>query len=151
MDGSAKETVMQDPTRASDNPQTRLSNPLLDLAVAGLEAQLKAWQAFQVEGTQFIAKRMRADLEYAKALCHCTEPQSMGECHRAWLQDVQKDYAEEWARIAATTFVLGFADLAGLGWLFGQRGKKDSQNEKSEQAAPHATRSNSSSRLATAA
>ena len=110
---------MPEPIRAEK--QSRLSNPLLDLAVAGLEAQLKAWQAYQVEGTRFVANRMRANLEHLRALGHCCDAQSMGECQRTWLRDVQKDYAEECGRVAATTFALGFTDLAGLGWLFGQR------------------------------
>ena len=45
----------------------------------------------------------------------------MGECQLAWVREIQKDYAEEFARLGATTFTLGFADLTGLGWLFGQR------------------------------
>ena len=110
---------MQQSIRAEK--QSRLSNPLLDLAVAGLEAQLKAWQAYQVEGTHFVAKRMRANLEHLRALGHCCEVQDVGECQRAWLRDFQKDYAEECGRVTATTFALGFTDLAGLGWLFGQR------------------------------
>ena len=110
---------MQEPIRAEKQP--RLSNPLLDLAVAGLEAQLKAWQAYQVEGTRFVANRMRANLEYLRALGHCCDAPSMGECQRAWLRDIQKDYAEECGRLAATTFTIGFGDIAGLGWLFGQR------------------------------
>jgi len=113
------EAIMQEPIRAEK--QSRLSNPLLDLAVAGLEAQLKAWQAYQVEGTRFVANRMRANLEHLRALGHCCDAQSMGECQRTWLRDVQKDYAEECGRVAATTFALGFTDLAGLGWLFGHR------------------------------
>jgi hypothetical protein len=76
---------MQDPIRADDARQSRLSNPLLDLAVAGVEAQLKAWQAYQVEGTHFVAKRMRANLELLRSLGHCCEVQSMGDCQRAWL------------------------------------------------------------------
>ena len=39
---------MQESIRTGGDKQFRLSNPLLDLAVAGLEAQLKAWQAYQV-------------------------------------------------------------------------------------------------------
>ncbi len=110
---------MQEPIRAEKQP--RLSNPLLDLAVAGLEAQLKAWQAYQVEGTRFVANRMRANLEHLRALGHCCDAPSMGECQRAWLRNIQKDYAEECGRLAATTFTIGFGDIAGLGWLFGQR------------------------------
>ena len=45
----------------------------------------------------------------------------MGECQLAWLREIHKDYAEECARLAATAFTLGFADLTGLGGLFGQR------------------------------
>jgi len=111
------EAMMQD----SSGKQARLPNPFLDLTVAGLEAQLKAWQAYQVEGTQFIARRMRANLEHLRALGHCCEVQSMGECQRTWLRECQADYAEECGRIAATTFALCSADLTGMGWLFGQR------------------------------
>jgi hypothetical protein len=115
------EAMMQDSIRAESEKPSRLSNPLLDLAVAGLEAQLKAWQAFQVEGAQFVAKRMRCNLEQLRSLGHCGDIQSMGACQLAWLNDVQKDYAEECGRIAGTSFTLGFADLTGLGWLFGKR------------------------------
>jgi hypothetical protein len=113
--------MMQDPIRADAVSQSRLFNPLLDFVVAGAEAQLKAWQAFQVEGTRFVAKRMSANLEHLRALGHCSEAQSIGECQGAWLHDVQKDYAEEWSRIVATTFAIGFTDLAPTGGLFGQR------------------------------
>ena len=123
---------MQESVRTGGGEQSRLSNPLLDLAVAGLEAQLKAWQAYQVEGTRFVAERMRANLEHLRALCHCSDAPSIGECQRAWLRDVQKDYAEECGRVAATTFALSFADLAGLGWLFGQRMAKGSPQPQSE-------------------
>jgi hypothetical protein len=37
---------MQEPIRAGGGTQFRLSNPFLDIVVAGLEAQLKAWQAY---------------------------------------------------------------------------------------------------------
>ncbi|MET0689103.1 MAG: hypothetical protein ABWY38_07905 [Methyloceanibacter sp.] len=37
--------------------------PFLDLAVIGVETQLKAWQAYQVEGARFVANRMHANLE----------------------------------------------------------------------------------------
>ncbi|MBK5197952.1 MAG: hypothetical protein JJE37_06685 [Methyloceanibacter sp.] len=113
--------MMQDPICADAVSQSRLFNPLLDFVVAGAEAQLKAWQAFQVEGTRFVAKRMSANLEHLRALGHCSEAQSIGECQGAWLHDVQKDYAEEWSRIVATTFAIGFADLAPTGGLFGLR------------------------------
>jgi hypothetical protein len=126
------EAIMQESIRTGGDKQSRLSNPLLDLAVAGLEAQLKAWQAYQVEGTCFVAKRMRANLEHLRALGHCCDAPSMGECQRSWLRDIQKDYGEECGRIVATTFALSFADLAGLGWLFGQRTAKGSPQPKPE-------------------
>ena len=123
---------MQESIRADGEKQSRLSNPLLDLAVAGLEAQLKAWQAYQVEGTHFVAKRMRANLQHLRALGHCCDDQSTGECQRVWLRECRKDYAEECGRIAATNFALGFTDLAGLGWLFGQRMSKTSPQPQPE-------------------
>jgi hypothetical protein len=114
------EAMMQDLNRKD----ARLHNPFLDLAVTGLEAQLKAWQAFQVEGTQFIAKRMRADLEHLRALGHCCEVGAMGECQRNWLRECQADCAEECARLAATAFELCYADLGGLGRFLGQRARQ---------------------------
>jgi hypothetical protein len=113
---------MRDSIRAGGETQSRLSNPLLDIAIAGLEAQLKAWQAYQVESTHFVAKRMRCNLEHLRALGHCCDMQSTNECQRAWLRDIQK---EEWGRIAATSFALAFGELSGLGWLFGQRTTKE--------------------------
>jgi hypothetical protein len=126
------EAIMQEPIRAGGGTQFRLSNPFLDIVVAGLEAQLKAWQAYQVEGTHFVAKRMRCNLEHMRALGHCGDPQSTSACHSAWLRDLQKDYAEEWGRIAATSFALAFGELSSLGWLFGQRAVKEVA--KAEQA-----------------
>ena len=123
---------MQESVRAGPETQFRLHNPVLDLAVAGLEAQLKAWQAYQVEGTRFVARRMRANLEYLRALGHCCDTDSAGECHRAWLRDAQKDYAEEWGRITATTFALGFGELSGFGCLFGQRMAKEPEESQAE-------------------
>jgi len=117
---------MQNATRAGEK-QTRLSNPFLDLAVAGLEAQLKAWQTYQVETTQFVAKRLRSNLEHLQALGHCCDADSVNECQRAWLGDVQKDYAEEWSRITATAFAMGFGELANLGRLFGSTATKNPQ------------------------
>jgi hypothetical protein len=114
------EAMMQHSIPADTN-KPRVPNPFLDFAVTGLEAQLKFWQAFQVEGARFVAKRMRNNLEQLRALGHCCEAQAMGECQLAWVREMQKDYAEEFARLAATAFTLGFADLTGLGWLFGQR------------------------------
>ncbi len=112
---------MQDPIREDDARHSRLSNPLLDFVIIGAEAQLKAWQAYQVEGTQFVAKRMRADLEFLRSLGHCSEVQSMGDCRQAWLRDMQADYGEEWGRIVATTLALDFTDFSAMGWLFGKR------------------------------
>jgi hypothetical protein len=123
---------MQDFIRAEGEKLSRLPNPFLDFAIVGLEAQLKAWQAYQVEGTRFVAKRMRADLEHLRALGHCCDVQSMGTCQLAWLRDMQKDYAEEGARLAATNFGIGFADISGLGWLFGQRTVKTSPQSQPE-------------------
>lgn len=114
------EAMMQHSTPV-DSHRARLPNPFLDLAVTGLEAQLKFWQAFQVEGAHFVAKRLRNDLEHLRALGHCCETQAMGQCQLAWVKETQRDYAEEFARLAATAFTLGFADLTGLGWLFGKR------------------------------
>src|SRR3989304_2711774 len=92
------EAIMPEPISAEK--QSPLANPLLDLAVAGLEAQLKAWQAYQVEGTRFVANRMRANLEHLRALGHCCDAPSMGECQRTRLGDIQKDDAEECGRLA---------------------------------------------------
>jgi hypothetical protein len=113
------ESTMQEIVKTTQTSSARLPNPLLDLTVAGLEAQLKAWQAFQVEGAHFIAKRLRANLELLRAFGHCTEAGHVGECHRAWLSELQGDYAEEWGRVVATTASLVFADLGGMGFLFG--------------------------------
>ena len=64
---------MPETAKSSGEPSPP-SQPLLDLTIAGLETQLKAWQAYQVEGAHFIAKRLRANLELMRALGHCTEP-----------------------------------------------------------------------------
>lgn len=122
---------MQESIRAAAETLSRLPNPLLDLAIAGLEAQLKAWQAYQVEGTRFVAKRLRCDLEYLRAIGHCCDIESTGECQRQWLRDMQKDYTEEWGRIVATTFALTFGEFSGFGSLFGQRMAKESPEPQS--------------------
>jgi hypothetical protein len=116
--------IMQDTVKTNQASPGRLPNPLLDFAIAGLEGQLKAWQAYQIEGAHFIAKRLRANLELLRAFGHCTEAGHVGQCQRAWLRDLQGDYAEEWGRIAATTFSLCFADLTGIGLLYGLRAPK---------------------------
>ncbi len=116
------EAIMSEATgQAAEASHARLSNPLLDLTIAGVEAQLKAWQAYQVEGTHFVAKRLRANLELLRAFGHCSEAQHVSECHKAWVRELQADYAEEWGRVAATTFALCFADLAAMGLMFGPR------------------------------
>jgi hypothetical protein len=116
--------MMPESAKTNQASQGRLPNPLLDLTIAGLETQLKAWQAYQVEGAYFIAKRLRANLELMRSLGHCTEAGRAGECQRAWLRELQGDYAEEWGRIVATTLTLCFADLAAMGLLFGSRTAK---------------------------
>ena len=141
---------MQSSIRTGEQ-QTRLFNPLLDLAILGLETQLKAWQTYQVEGTRFVANRMRANLEYLRALGHCCDTRSMGECHRKWLGDIQKDYAEEWGRITATHFAVGFGDLASFGWLFGQRAPKQSPQLQADAGPQQAATVRSRPGLATAA
>ncbi len=115
---------MQETAKTNQASSARLSNPLLDFTIASLEAQLKTWQAYQVEGAHFVARRLRANLELLRAFGHCTEAGHVGECHRAWLRELHGDYAEEWGRLLATTFSLCFADLAGVGLLFGPRTAK---------------------------
>jgi len=115
---------MPETAKTNQASQARLPNPLLDLTIAGLETQLKAWQAYQVEGASFIAKRLHANLELLRALGHCAEAGHVGECQRAWLRELQGDYAEEWGRVVATTFSLCFADVASIGLLFGPRTAK---------------------------
>ena len=114
------EAIMPDPMHKQSETQSRLSNPLLDLATAVAEAQLKAWQAYQVEGTRLVAKRLRANLAFLQSLGHCGEVSGMGACQRAWFADLRQDYAEEWGRLMGTTSALGFIDLAGLGRLIGR-------------------------------
>ena len=130
---------MQDSIRAGGETQSRLPNPLFDLAIADLEAQLKAWQAYQVEGTRFVSKRMRGNLEHLRALGHCCDIQSAAGCQRAWLRNIQKDYAEEWGRIAATSFALAFGELSAFGSLFGPRAATEAPESKaSAKASPPA-------------
>ncbi|HUU66149.1 MAG TPA: hypothetical protein VMW57_02555 [Methyloceanibacter sp.] len=112
---------MQDSGLAGGAARTRLANPFLDLATVTAEAQLKFWEAYQVEGSMFVAKRMRADLEHMRALGHCSDAQAIGECQMAWFSDLRKDYAEEMARLAGTVFSLGVSGMAPLGGLFTKR------------------------------
>jgi hypothetical protein len=125
------EAMMQESVPTGGETQTRLFNPILDLAIAVSEAQLKAWQAYQVEGTRFVAKRLRANLELLRALGHCTDIPAIGECQRCWLSDLRQDYGEEWGRLVGTTCALGFADLAPMGWPFGRPAARTSSESPS--------------------
>jgi hypothetical protein len=118
---------MQDSNPAAGAARGRLANPLLDFVTAMAEAQLKYWQAYQVEGAAFVAKRMRADLEFLRALGHCGDPQAIAECQWSWLGDVRKDYAEEMARLAGTTVALGISEIVPMGSVF-TRGKSKASN-----------------------
>ena len=99
-----------------------LPNPVLDFWITGAEAQLKAWQAYQVEGTRFVAKRLQANLEFLRSLCHCGDWQDMAHCHRAWLTDLSKDYTEEVGRLRGTTAALTLTTLAPAAWTGKPRG-----------------------------
>jgi len=118
---------MQDFNPAAGAAHGRLANPALDFVTAMAEAQLKYWQAYQVEGAAFVAKRMRADLEFLRALGHCGDPQSIAECQWSWFADVRKDYAEEIARLMATTFTLGISEIVPMGSVF-MRAKPKASN-----------------------
>jgi hypothetical protein len=111
---------MQDPTPAGGETLARLANPFLDLAIAGLEFQLKAWQAFQVEGTRFIAHRMRENLKHLRTLGHCCDVPSAAGSQRAWLHQCQRDYVDEWGRLVATSFALGLDEFSSFASLIGQ-------------------------------
>lgn len=104
--------------------------PFLDLAVIGVETQLKAWQAYQVEGARFVAKRIHANLECLRALGRCTDAPAVSECCRDWLETARKDYGEEWGRLLGTTSALGFADMAAFGQLFDQKMKAATPREE---------------------
>ncbi len=121
--GQAKETTMQYPAPSVAPP---LANPLLAFATAMAEAQLKYWQAFQVEGAAFVAKRMHADLKHLRALGRCGTPQAAAECQWSWCGELRKDYAEEWARLAGTTLALGISELAPMGRAFMKTNPKSS-------------------------
>jgi hypothetical protein len=140
---------MQETAKNDQASRSRLPNPILDLTIAALEAQLKAWQAYQVEGAVFIAKRLRANLELLRSLGHCTEVGHIGECHRTWLGELHGDYAEEWGRLVATTFSLCFADLTGMGLPFGPRTAKFRRNIQPELRP--GSRQNAEARLHSAA
>lgn len=115
---------MQEPSRASAGMKFPASPtpflPFLDLAIIGVETQLKAWQAYQVEGARFVAKRMHANLECLRALGRCGEAPALAECCHAWFEGARKDYAEEWGRLLGTASALGVADIAAFGQLLNQ-------------------------------
>jgi hypothetical protein len=121
------EVIMQETTRPGAGMKFPASPvpfmPFLDLAVIGVETQLKAWQAYQVEGARFVANRMRANLECLRALGRCTDAPAMTECGRDWFETARKDYSEEWGRLLGTASALGFADMAAFGQLFDQKTK----------------------------
>ena len=100
------EAIMPDPMHKQSETQSRLSNPILDLATSVAEAQLKAWQAYQVEGTRFVAKRLRANLAFLQSLGHCGDVPTVSECQRNWFADCRKDYAEEWGAAHGNDFRL---------------------------------------------
>jgi hypothetical protein len=112
---------MQDSGPTAGAARPRMANPFLDFATAAAEAQLRFWQAYHVEGSEFVAKRMRANLEFVRELGHCTDPQAIGVCQWAWLGDLRKDYVEEWARLAGTTFALGVSQMAPMGGFRSRR------------------------------
>ncbi|ODR96113.1 hypothetical protein AUC69_15160 [Methyloceanibacter superfactus] len=106
--------------------RARIANPLLDFATAAAEAQLKFWQAFHVEGSAFVAKRLRANLEFLRELGHCADPRAIGDCQWAWLGNLRKDYAEEWARLAGTTFALGVSEMSPMSGFYARAERKGS-------------------------
>jgi hypothetical protein len=119
------EVIMQETTRPGAGMKLPASPipfmPFLDLAVSSMETQLKAWQAYQVEGARFVAKRMHADLECLRAVSRCQDASAITECCRDWLETARKDYGEEWGRLLGTASALGFADMAAFGQLFGKK------------------------------
>lgn len=115
---------MQDSMQFKPETFSRLANPLLNFAVATADMQLKAWQAYQVEGTHFVAKRLRANLEFLRSLGHCKDPSSLAACQRDWLDDYRKDYAEEWGRLMGTAAALGLAALASKSWMPNKSGQQ---------------------------
>jgi hypothetical protein len=114
------EAMMQNSIHTKGKKQSRLPNPIIDLAIASVEMQLKAWQAYQIECARFVAKRLQANLALLQSLGHCGDVAAMNECQRVWFANCRKDYAEEWGRLIGTNFALGFTDLAGLGRFVGQ-------------------------------
>jgi hypothetical protein len=105
----------------------RPANPLLDFATGLAEMQLKYWEAYQLEGAAFVAKRTRANLEFLRALGHCADAQALGDCYWRWHADARKDYAEEMARLMAATFALGISQFAPMSSVFSS-GKPKTSN-----------------------
>lgn len=123
------EAMMQNSIHTKGEKQSPLPNPILDLAIAGVEMQLKAWQAYQIESARFVAKRLQANLAFLQSLGHCGDAATMGECQRIWFADCRKDYAEEWGRLIGTNLALGFTDLAGLGRFVGQTATRSAKQQ----------------------
>jgi hypothetical protein len=119
------EVIMQETTRPGAGRKFPASPvpfmPFLDLAAIGVETQLKAWQAYQIEGARFVANRMHANLECLRALGGCTNAPAMTECCRDWLETARKEYTEEWGRLLGTASALGFADMAAFGQMCGKK------------------------------
>jgi hypothetical protein len=115
-----------------DSGPAEIRNPILDLVIAGLEGQARAWQALHAETTRFVATRIHANLELLRKLAHCRDIEAMGQCHRSWLADLRKDYVEEWARIVGTTYAVGFNELAPM--LCRSYPAQDSRSEPSPKA-----------------
>ena len=115
---------MQEPIQPDGERQVFLSNPMLDFCIRGTEAQLKVWHAFQVEGANFVAKRMRANLEFLRSLGHCGDSQSTSACQQAWLNCLYGDYIEELARIVGTSVALAQSNLDPMVSLFGRPANK---------------------------
>ena len=126
---------MQEPIQPVGERQVFLSNPLLDFCIRGTEAQLKAWHAFQVEGANFVAKRIRANLEFLCSLGHCGDSQSISACQQAWLNGLHGDYIEELGRIAGPSVALAQSNLDPMASLFGRRTNKNSPETKLRAAA----------------
>ncbi|MBM3543498.1 MAG: hypothetical protein FJX44_03180 [Alphaproteobacteria bacterium] len=131
------EAKMQNSIHTKGEKQSRLPNPILDLAIAGVEMQMKAWQAYQIESARFVAKRLQANLAFLQSVGHCGDAAAMSECQRVWFADCRKDYAEKWGRLIGTSFALGLTDLAGLGRFTGRPAtKSDTQQFEARPAAP---------------
>jgi hypothetical protein len=117
---------MQKPMNADEEGPFRVTNPVLDFWIRGAEAQLKAWQAYQVEGARFVAKRMHSHLEFLRSLGHCGDASAVSRCQLACIDAMHKDYAEEAGRILGTTAALALGALQPVGAFGGQRNSRPS-------------------------